>query len=115
MLGKPLMAYKVRDCCWDLGYVLQQMLLFCTMTVLQNIAVFSEMKGWCRQKIRTATDDLLAMVDCSPAEYRDRSSSELCGGQQQRIGICWALASRPKVVLMDEPFLALDPILRTQL
>ena len=113
--GKPLMAYKVRDSRWDLGYVLQQIALFPTMTVAQNIAVIPEMKGWSRQKIRTATDDLLAMVDLPPDEYRDRMPSELSGGQQQRIGILRALASRPKVVLMDEPFSALDPISRTQL
>ena len=65
--GKPLMAYKVRDLRWDLGYVLQQIALFPTMTVAQNIAVIPEMKGWSRQKIRTATDDLLAMVDLPPA------------------------------------------------
>lgn len=113
--GKPLTSYRVRDFRWNLGYVLQQIALFPTMTVAQNIAVIPEMKGWSRQKTRQATDKLLTMVDLPPAEYRDRMPSELSGGQQQRIGILRALASRPKVVLMDEPFSALDPISRTQL
>ncbi|MGV7507530.1 ABC transporter, partial [Mycobacterium kansasii] len=72
---KPLTSYKMRDLRWDLGYVLQQIALFPTMTVAQNIAVIPEMKGWSRQKIRTATDELLTTVDLPPAEYRNRMPS----------------------------------------
>ncbi|MGV0168132.1 ABC transporter ATP-binding protein [Furfurilactobacillus sp. WILCCON 0119] len=100
---------------WDIGYVLQQIALFPTMTVAQNIAVIPEMKGVKREEIDATVDRLLTQVGLDPATYRDRMPSELSGGEQQRIGICRAIASEPPVVLMDEPFSALDPISRTQL
>ncbi|MYV06149.1 ABC transporter ATP-binding protein [Furfurilactobacillus milii] len=100
---------------WNIGYVLQQIALFPTMTVAQNIAVIPEMKGVKREEIDATIDRLLNQVGLDPKKYRDRMPSELSGGEQQRIGICRAIASEPPVVLMDEPFSALDPISRTQL
>lgn len=98
-----------------MGYVLQQIALFPTMTVAQNIAVIPEMKGTAKKEINQTIDELLAEVGLDPKEYRDRMPSELSGGEQQRIGILRAIAAQPDIVLMDEPFSALDPISRQQL
>ena len=85
------------------------------MTVAQNIAVIPEMKGTAKKEINQTIDELLAEVGLDPKEYRDRMPSELSGGEQQRIGILRAIAAQPDIVLMDEPFSALDPISRQQL
>ena len=85
------------------------------MTVAQNIAVISEMKGTAKKTINQTIDELLTEVGLDPQEYRDRMPSELSGGEQQRIGILRAIAAQPDIVLMDEPFSALDPISRQQL
>lgn len=113
--GKRLIDTDLRDLRWHIGYVLQQIALFPNMTVAQNIALIPQMKHWEKGKIRQAVDEMLTAVDLPPAQYRDRMPAELSGGEQQRVGICRALASRPPMVLMDEPFSALDPISRTSL
>jgi len=105
----------VRDLRWDMGYVLQQIALFPTMTVAQNIAVIPEMKGTPKKEIAQTIDELLAEVGLDPEVYRNRMPDELSGGEQQRIGILRAIASKPSIVLMDEPFSALDPLSRQQL
>lgn len=113
--GADTTTVPVRDLRWQMGYVLQQIALFPTMTVAQNIAVISEMKGTAKKTINQTIDELLTEVGLDPQEYRDRMASELSGGEQQRIGILRAIAAQPDIVLMDEPFSALDPISRQQL
>lgn len=113
--GQPIDSRPVRQLRWDIGYVLQQIALFPTMTVGQNIALIPEMKHVPRGKVRQTVNDLLKSVDLDPSKYRDRMPSELSGGEQQRVGILRALATKPPVVLMDEPFSALDPLSRRQL
>ncbi|WP_048000972.1 ABC transporter ATP-binding protein [Lactiplantibacillus herbarum] len=113
--GTDATAVGVRDLRWQMGYVLQQIALFPTMTVAQNIAVIPEMKGTPKKEINQTIDELLDEVGLAPAEYRDRMPSELSGGEQQRIGILRAIAAQPQIVLMDEPFSALDPLSRQQL
>lgn len=113
--GKKAKDYPLQQLRWSMGYVLQQIALFPTMTVAQNIAVIPEMKKTARNEIQQLVDELLAKVELEPAKYRDRMPSELSGGEQQRIGILRAIASKPEIVLMDEPFGALDPLSRTTL
>lgn len=98
-----------------IGYAIQHVGLFAHMTVAQNIAVVPKLLKWPPDKISSRVDDLLAMVGMSPTDFRDRYPNQLSGGQRQRIGVARALAADPPVVLMDEPFGALDPITREQL
>lgn len=99
----------------SVGYVLQQIALFPNLTVSENIALIPEMKGWNKAKIADRTNELLDLVGLNPKDYAQRQPSELSGGEQQRVGILRAIAANPKIVLMDEPFSALDPISRRQL
>lgn len=112
---KPISDYDVSEMRWDIGYVLQQIALFPHMTIKENIAQVPEMKKWKKKEIANRVDELLNMVGLDPETFRNRYPSELSGGQQQRIGVIRALASDPPVVLMDEPFSALDPISRKNL
>lgn len=113
--GKKIKDYNLRNLRLEIGYVLQQIALFPTMTVEQNIALIPEMKHFSKEDIRVRVDELLREVDLDPERYRNRYPRELSGGEQQRIGILRAIASEPPIVLFDEPFSALDPIVRTQL
>lgn len=99
----------------QIGYVIQQSGLFPHMTVAQNIAVVPKLLGWERPRIQQRIDELLALVQLPPQEYRHRYPAQLSGGQQQRVGLARALAGDPKVMLMDEPFGAIDAITRTAL
>lgn len=99
----------------QIGYVIQQSGLFPHMTVAQNIAVVPKLLGWANPKIQARIDELLALVELPPEEYRDRYPVQLSGGQQQRIGLARALAGDPAIMLMDEPFGAIDAITRTTL
>lgn len=112
---KRLIDTDLRDLRWNIGYVLQQIALFPNMTVGANIALIPQMKHWPKDQIKQRVDEMLDAVDLAPEKYRDRMPDELSGGEQQRVGICRALASKPPMVLMDEPFSALDPISRTSL
>lgn len=98
-----------------MGYVIQQVGLFPHMTVAENISVTPRLLGWANDRIRARVDELLELVHLDPAEYRDRRPSQLSGGQQQRVGLARALAADPEVLLMDEPFGALDAITRASL
>lgn len=98
-----------------IGYAIQHIGLFPHMTVAENIAVVPRMLGWAEDRIRERIDELLTLVGLGPTLFRERYPSQLSGGQKQRIGVARALAADPPIVLMDEPFGALDPITREQL
>lgn len=85
------------------------------MTIEENIAIVPEMKKWEKEKIKQRINKLLDMVGLNHKKYADRKPSELSGGQQQRVGVIRALAADPEIILMDEPFSALDPISREKL
>lgn len=99
----------------DTGYVLQQIALFPNLTVKENIELIPEMKGWSSQERLKKTEELLDKVGLSPQKYLNRYPKDLSGGEQQRVGILRAIIAQPKLLLMDEPFSALDPISRKQL
>ncbi|HEX6795719.1 MAG TPA: ABC transporter ATP-binding protein [Casimicrobiaceae bacterium] len=99
----------------SVGYVIQQVGLFPHMTIAENIATVPHLLGWDASRIARRVDELLARVDMDPARYRNRYPRELSGGQKQRVGVARALAADPPVMLMDEPFGALDPITRASL
>lgn len=113
--NQPISDYPVYEMRWDIGYVLQQIALFPHMTVKENISQVPQMKKWKEKDIDARVDELLEMVNMDPEQYKMRKSDELSGGQRQRIGVVRALAADPPVILMDEPFSALDPISREKL
>jgi osmoprotectant transport system ATP-binding protein len=96
----------------NIGYVIQQIGLFPNMTVEENVSVVPQLLGWDRKKIRERAAELLEMVALDPSIFLKRYPKELSGGQQQRVGVARALAADPPVMLMDEPFGAIDPINR---
>ena len=98
-----------------IGYVIQQTGLFPHMTVAENVATVPRLLGWDRRRVDARVDELLDLVDLPAADYRSRYASQLSGGERQRVGLARALAGDPPVMLMDEPFGALDPITRTRL
>jgi len=98
-----------------IGYVFQGIGLFPHMSVAENVAVVPRLLGWDEARIRARVAELLEMVGMPPGEYSARSPSALSGGQRQRIGLCRALAASPRIMLMDEPFGALDPLTRIAL
>ncbi|MGP8301521.1 betaine/proline/choline family ABC transporter ATP-binding protein [Streptomyces inhibens] len=98
-----------------IGYAIQASGLFPHMTVAQNIALVPKMIGWSRTKIKNRVEEMLDLVGLDPAEFHGRYPRQLSGGQQQRVGVARALAADPPVLLMDEPFGAVDPITRDHL
>ncbi len=113
--GKSISEYNIHELRWNIGYVLQQIALFPHMSIAENVAVVPELKKWDRKRVERRVDELLEMVGLNPEMYRNRKPNELSGGQQQRIGVIRALAADPEIILMDEPFSALDPISRMKL
>ncbi|MCJ2129371.1 ABC transporter ATP-binding protein [Methylobacterium sp. E-045] len=98
-----------------IGYVLQGIGLFPHRNVAENVSTAPRLLGWTRARIADRVDEMLALVGLDPKDYRDRRPDELSGGQRQRVGVARALAADPAVLLMDEPFGAVDPVARSRL
>lgn len=98
-----------------IGYVIQQIGLFPHMTVRENVATVPKLLGWDKKKTGTRVEELLKLTGLDYQEYKDRYPAQLSGGQQQRVGLARALAVEPRIMLMDEPFGAVDAITRTGL
>lgn len=109
---RKIKDYDVQKLRLDMGYVLQDSSLFPNLNVEDNITIQLEQKGVSKAKRQQRAAELLASVELDPDQYAKRMPSELSGGQQQRVAIIRALATAPKLVLMDESFSALDPVLR---
>ncbi len=99
----------------SIGYVIQQIGLFPHQTIGENTITVPRLLGWPKSRLRDRADELLALVGLEPATYRDRYPVQLSGGERQRVGVARALAADPPIMLMDEPFGAVDPIVREHL
>ena len=113
--GREIYSFKVRELRLRMGYAIQSVGLFPHWTVERNIGVVPRMLGWPKSRTSGRVTELLQLFDLDPATYRNRWPHELSGGQQQRVGVARALAADPDVLLMDEPFGALDPVIRASL
>jgi osmoprotectant transport system ATP-binding protein len=98
-----------------IGYVIQQVGLFPHMTIAQNVATVPQLLGWPEERTRARVAEMLSLVGLEPAQFLERYPRHLSGGQRQRVGVARALAADPPVLLMDEPFGAVDPIVRASL
>jgi osmoprotectant transport system ATP-binding protein len=113
--GKPLDQWPVITLRRRMGYVIQEGGLFPHYTVARNVALVPSLEGWEESKTRARVEELLRLVGLEPGEFAGRYPHELSGGQRQRVGVARALAADPPLMLMDEPFGALDPITRAEL
>ena len=110
--GKDALSIDPNELRRTIGYSIQQAGLFPHMTIAQNVGMVPGLIGWNKKRIDDRTDEMLDLVGLDPAVYRQRYPRQLSGGQQQRVGVARALAADPPVLLMDEPFGAVDPITR---
>lgn len=115
LFGEDIQSVDVIRVRRRIGYVIQQVGLFPHLTVEENIATVPKLLRWDKVKIGLRVEELLQLVGLAPAEYRKRYPSQLSGGQQQRVGLARALAGDPKIMLLDEPFGAIDSITRLNL
>lgn len=113
--GSDVRKQSVDELRRRVGYVIQGGSLFPHMSVARNIAIVPKLLGWSKKRVDERVDELLDLVGLEPQQYRDRYPRELSGGQQQRVGVARGLAADPPVILMDEPFGAVDPITRQRL
>jgi len=113
--GSSVKDRKPADLRREVGYAIQQIGLFPHQTIAQNIATVPRLLGWDKERIRARVDELLDLIGLPAHEVRDRYPGQLSGGQRQRVGVARALAADPPVLLMDEPFGAIDPITRERL
>ncbi|WP_346729000.1 ABC transporter ATP-binding protein [Lederbergia citrea] len=113
--GQDITKIPVTELRRNIGYVIQQIGLFPHMTIAENIATVPKELGWDAQKIEERIDFLLELIELPPQDYRKRYPRQLSGGQQQRVGLARALAGNPSIMLMDEPFGAIDAITRSSL
>ncbi|MDR1029036.1 MAG: ABC transporter ATP-binding protein [Clostridiales Family XIII bacterium] len=115
LFGEDIMEKDPVKLRHGIGYVIQEVGLFPHMTVRENIATVPKILKWDRARIDVRVDELLSLVNLDPAEFRHRYPAQLSGGQQQRVGLARALAADPAVMLLDEPFGAIDAINRSKL
>ena len=113
--GEDVAAIDPRELRRRIGYVIQQVGLFPHQRVGDNVMTVPRLLGWDKRRSRARADELLELVGLDPSVYRDRYPSQLSGGQRQRVGVARALAADPPVLLMDEPFSAIDPVARDRL
>jgi osmoprotectant transport system ATP-binding protein len=113
--GVSVRTRRPADLRREIGYAIQQIGLFPHATIAENIATVPRVLGWPRERIRARVDELIELIGLDPVETRDRYPAQLSGGQRQRVGVARALAADPPLMLMDEPFGAIDPINRERL
>jgi len=113
--GVDVTSKEVTELRRGIGYVIQQVGLFPHQTIGENVATVPRLLGWPKERQRERSEELLGIVGLEPAKYRDRFPSQLSGGERQRVGVARALAADPPIMLMDEPFGAVDPIVRDRL
>jgi osmoprotectant transport system ATP-binding protein len=112
--GRPTKQWDVIQLRRHIGYVIQETGLFPHFTVERNVSVVPRLEGWDPGRIKERVEEMLALVGLDPAQFRGRYPHQLSGGQRQRVGVARALAGDPPILLMDEPFGALDPLTRSE-